>query len=319
VWSFRAAPVDRRVVESDRIASVWPVNGSILVRKGIAWFAAGRTSYSDGGIFLYRLDAATGKQLSMTRVDSRDPMSGGQPADAIVGFGMSGGLNDVLTTDGQYVYMRQMVFNPDGSRSTEPRTHLFSPTGFLDDSWWHRSYWLVGPYMNSGFRDWTEKASEVPTGRLLAMGKDAVFSFARTNATQRASHVGVEDTEYRLYAASATPQDYEAWTKAGGYQSAVRQRWQRKVPILGRAMALAGTTLWVAGPPDLLAQKNDDAADAIAGKKGGTLMAVSAENGKTLAEYKLDYPPVFDGMAVSGNCLYLTTLDGRIECYVPQE
>ena len=28
--------------------------------------------------------------------------------------------------------------------------HLFTPTGFLDDNWMHRSYWVWGKYWSSG-------------------------------------------------------------------------------------------------------------------------------------------------------------------------
>ena len=63
VWRFLAAPADRRIACFDQIESVWPVHGSVLVDKDMAYFTAGRSTYLDGGIRLYALEPATGKIL----------------------------------------------------------------------------------------------------------------------------------------------------------------------------------------------------------------------------------------------------------------
>ena len=34
-----------------------------------------------------------------------------------------------------------------------------------------------------------------------------------------------------------------------------------------------------------------------------------------LAEYRLDAPPVFDGLAAAGGQLYLATMDGKVACF----
>jgi outer membrane protein assembly factor BamB len=46
----------------------------------------------------------------------------------------------------------------------------------------------------------------------------------------------------------------------------------------------------------------------------GLLWAVAAQDGKKLAEYKLDSPPVFDGMIAANGRLYIATRDGRLLC-----
>ena len=106
-------------------------------------------------------------------------------------------------------------------------------------------------------------------------------------------------------------------------------QWSHQVPILGRAMVLAGDALFVAGPPDVvdteltmlhlsdpqthakLAQQTA----AFEGRMGGRLQVVSASDGKELTEIELDAPPVFDGMAAAGERLYLATTDGNVICY----
>ncbi len=48
-WRFRAAPEERRVVAFGQVESAWPVHGSVLVMGDMAYFAAGRSSFLDGG------------------------------------------------------------------------------------------------------------------------------------------------------------------------------------------------------------------------------------------------------------------------------
>ena len=69
-WRLRAAPEERLIVDDGQLESAWPVNGSVLVVNGTVYFAAGRSSQLDDGIYLYGLDAATG------RVDYKTKMKG---------------------------------------------------------------------------------------------------------------------------------------------------------------------------------------------------------------------------------------------------
>ena len=75
-WSGASAPrpLDRRTVALQQVESLWPVHGSILVKDGTAYFTAGRSTYLDGGMFLYGLDPATG--AIKYRQASRQPPAG---------------------------------------------------------------------------------------------------------------------------------------------------------------------------------------------------------------------------------------------------
>jgi hypothetical protein len=44
-------------------------------------------------------------------------------------------------------------------------------------------------------------------------------------------------------------------------------------------------------------------------------MAVSAADGKKLAECVLPAPPVFDGMSAAGGRLFVSTTSGEVVCY----
>jgi outer membrane protein assembly factor BamB len=61
-WRFRAAPRERSIVSSGQVESAWPA-GPILLRKGVAYFAAGRASEVEGGIPVYGADPRTGEIL----------------------------------------------------------------------------------------------------------------------------------------------------------------------------------------------------------------------------------------------------------------
>jgi outer membrane protein assembly factor BamB len=61
VWKFHAAPTDRRVLGHGRMISLWPLRTGILVDRGVAYLGAG--VFPAEGVFLYALDAATGREL----------------------------------------------------------------------------------------------------------------------------------------------------------------------------------------------------------------------------------------------------------------
>jgi hypothetical protein len=44
------------------------------------------------------------------------------------------------------------------------------------------------------------------------------------------------------------------------------------------------------------------------------LRVYSAADGKTLAEHKLDAPPVFDGLIAAAGRLFMCTTNGRVVC-----
>ena len=316
VWRFRAAPEERRVTAYGQLESAWPVSGSVLVRDGSVYFAAGRSSYLDGGIRLYGLDLKTGKLLSTACMDDRDPATGQEPNRVVRGLAMLGSLPDVLASDGPSIYMRHRRFDEDLQEQTPDVPHLFSPAGFLDDAWWHRTYWIIGTRMASGWGAWPNAGNQVPAGRLLVSDGPTVYGFGRTPYHRNGSHVGLGETHYRLFAADRKPQPRKpagGQTKPGSRKAPappVRYHWTQKVPVLVRAMLLADRTLFMAGPPDPFGSK--DPVATLEGRNGGQLLAVSAADGGKLAQYPLDAPPVFDGMAAAGGRLYLATTDGKV-------
>jgi outer membrane protein assembly factor BamB len=66
IWRFRAASSDRQIIAFGQLESPWRVHGSILIKDGVAYCTAGRSTYLDGGIWIFGLDPATGKVLHET-------------------------------------------------------------------------------------------------------------------------------------------------------------------------------------------------------------------------------------------------------------
>jgi hypothetical protein len=101
--------------------------------------------------------------------------------------------------------------------------------------------------------------------------------------------------------------------KGPGYSRAAPPKWSHKIPVLARAMLLAGRTLFLAGEPDVVPE--DDPYAALDGRRGARLWAVSADDGTRLAEYELKVPPVFDGMAATTGKLFVVNTKGEVLCF----
>ena len=289
-WRLQAARTERLITVCGQLESASPLHGSVLVQDGLVSFTSGRSSYLDGGIDFYRLEAQTGKILSMTRVYSPDPETGKQP-EQYGPANMPGALGDILTSDDQYVYLRDMIFDKDGGSQPKGNPHLFTLTGFLDDSWPHRSYWIFGTHCSvSGGCSRRDKG--LIYGRLLAFDESIIYGYGRANVHWSNQ---LQDGAYRLFA-----------VKRGDGTA----HWTKTLPIQVRAMALADKVLFVAGSRGV-------GGNVPAGRKEGSvflLMAISASDGAELAQYRLDSSPVLDGMAAAYGRLYLSLKNGQLLC-----
>ena len=362
VWRFRAAPEERFMLAYEQVESAWPVSGSVLVHHGLVHAVAGRSMFLDGGLRLMRLDAATGELRGETVLNDRDPATGQDLQVYVKGTTMPVALPDILSTDGRFLYMRSQKFQFDGTRVDVPNievtdqagegTHLFAPGGFLDDTWFHRSYWMYGRAAAGGWGGWPRAGRYAPSGRLLVHAGDTIYGFGRKPEFMAQSSV----LEYQLFAAPKEP-DNEAirrvvraenrmnqdhpknsgsvadWKHRANYplsdRTATAYEWTReKLPLLARAMVLAGDTLVVAGPPDVADEQvgflniGDPALNASRaeqqraweGALGGRLLAVNAATGEPVIELELSAPPVWDGMVAARGRLFIALQNGEIVC-----
>ncbi len=315
VWRFRAAPADRRTVAFGSVESLWPVTGSVLVREGVVYCTAGRSSFLDGGMYLYRLDLVSGKLLGETRFDDRDPKTQMQREETIEDVELPGALPDVLVDDGQYIYLRDKVLDHDGIEQDLHLPHLYCSAGLLDDNWWHRASWLWAERNWGRASGWSVMPGIRPSGRILVSDAETVFGYGRQKVK------GNNLRGYHLFRADKKVEEIERKIKNNNVALAQQQKpakviyhWSRQAPLLARAMASSVDTIFAAGP--LMAPEdvgtNEPSFDA--GSRA-VLMAFAAADGQDLARIPLDCQPVFDGLALAYGKVFMATVDGRIVCF----
>ncbi len=342
IWRFRAAPKHRRVVAFGQLESAWPVHGSVLVQDGTAYFSAGRSSYLDGGIDVFGIDPATGEVLHQAHLESDRPdvfADTGRP------FDMEGARSDVLVSDGTDLYMFQVRLNPDLTQQEAPRLtslgdrkmglHLITTKGFLDDTWFNRTYWMYS-------RRWPGFyfAQHAPkSGQILVFDDTTTYGVHVFRRRERWSPVFKPGAmQYELFADknSNEPKLLDSpvdkvlsreelgelpesrWKSAVGVEKGagfVRTEppvWSNEIPVRVKAMVLAGNRLYVAGPPG--ADAEADPLAAFEPGKGAQLWAVDAADGGRVARYDLAHEPAFDGMIAADGRLYIVTTDGHLIC-----
>jgi outer membrane protein assembly factor BamB len=309
-WRFRGAPEDRRVVAYGQLESVWPVHGSLLAQEDAVYFAAGRSSHLDGGIRVYRLDARRGKKLGegLWRAERGEGV---------------GALPDILSADSTGVHMRHLKMDAATLKPMHAKQspdHLHASAGFLDDTWFARTYWLYAPVMESRFGGWCQTASQFPVGRIMVCDDSVIYAFGRTIHNNYVHFNDNPGPDHRLYAINrerpAKPAGRKPPAVPGAPQARIQSewRWSNDVPLQVRAMVLAADTLFIAGP-------SGDYRDmeAFEGKKGVVLWAVSKSDGAKLAECALPSVPVFDGMAAAQGRLYMAMRNGSVLCLGEKE
>ena len=346
-WRYRAAPADQRMMAFEQVESVWPVHGSVLVQNDVLYCIAGRSMFLDGGMRLLRLDPKTGRQLSETILDDKDPETQENLQVHIKGLNMPVALPDILSSDGKYVYLKSLPFDLEGKRKFVTYVpvkeqqgddlHLFCPTGFLDDSLWHRTYWGYGRAWASGAGGYHQAGRVIPAGRPLVFDDETVYGYGRLWQYYR----WTTPLEFQLFAANKRPEIVQAGTerkpiKKGGKRVGSRSLpvtrftpdWSDKISVQINSMVLTENALFAAGPPDVedeeesvktllepeTQKKLAEQSAAFEGKCGALLVAVSRDTGKKLAAYRLDFVPRFDGLIAANGRLYVSTLGGEVLC-----
>jgi len=300
VWRFRAAQRDRRLFAYEQLESVWPVHGSVLVDDtlsggvAVVYFAAGRSSHIDGGIRLYALELATGTVLHTADVDMN-------AAANDKGTIRQGVMPDILSAQKDAIWMRHMGID-ENLAPVGRRDHLYAPRGFLDDTWWHRTYWIHGTAVQSGYGGWPRAGNAVPAGRLVCFdGGQLIYGYGRMAYRRGDGHIRPDDAEgYKLFAEALN-----AGPGVARWQDRKRQiKWTVALPFVARSIVLTRNALLVAGGTSL--------ADIAEGKGPGTFWVVSRKDGTKMAACALPAPPVLDGMALTDAGAFVSAVDGSL-------
>ena len=325
IWRFQAAPADRRVGAFGQLESAWPVHGSVLVHKGVAYLAAGRSCFLEGGIHLFGLDVDSGEVRFHRQIDRPAP----QTSAASTNAGRTPGvLPDILSSDGEHLYMGHVKLSPDLSNPLDTQAltwgvkgekHLLPGSGFLDGSLFNRTVWRYGV--------------RVDRSQLLVVDGTQVYGLRVYSGISWNCPVYNLGDGYLLFRQNVgkpvprPPKQKQPLLNRIPYE---RYTWHQRVPVRVQAMVLAGasarkstsghpapvageaTRLFVAGLPEEIVP--DDPLAALEGRRDARLCVLAAADGSTLAEYRLDAPPVWDGMAATAGRLYLATSDGKMLC-----
>lgn len=212
-----------------------------------------------------------------------------------------------------HLFLRHQAFTPDLEPVSDDKpipSHLITSHGFLQPTPHHRSWWTID----------TTLRYDIATGRRPVHGDILVRDGTRFYEVRgyRPSRTATFDPRrggYTLYAgdlAAIRVEPGESTRRSVPRRTALR-RWRASIPMTGKAMALAGDVLFVAGTPVTFPE--DDLAKGYEGRLGGILWAVSASTGEKLAEYKLESAPVWDSLAVAQGRLYIATQDGVLHCF----
>ena len=196
-----------------------------------------------------------------------------------------------------------------GGRQGASGLRLTSTSDLLDDSGFNRTSWH--------YSSWSTSQGGGDGGQLLVFNNNTMYGAQVYSKHVAQSMLYFPGQEYVQLFAVANPGaggEVSAATKPKKRAAAGQggRKWSTTVPVLVRAMTLANKTLFIAGLPDELDPK--DPLAVLEGRRGGLLWAVSAADGKKLAEIKLDMPPAFDGMIAAGGRLFVALQDGRIMC-----
>jgi len=341
VWRFMAAPQKVNTVAHDRVESLWPVHGSVLVKNQVVYAVAGRSSYLDGGLVLYGLHPTTGKILCKTNISSEHAGILPPPTedeavkmkttirqnntdyktflapDKSDAFAMSGARNDILVADDSSVYLRHLRFDKTLVSREGSVPHLFSTSALLDGAEIHRSHWVLG---TGDFRripvayPWIMNQLAVPYGLMLC------FDDATVWGVQRGRSKRTQPGTYLLFAAkrpdplaqeSSLPDFRERPPKDG-----VAFLWTTELALRPRAIIRTKDALFIGGMTNKVDSSNAPAQYNVAFEGGaeGILRMVCSRTGETLGEMRLAAPPVWDGMAAAGGRLYLATTNGAVLC-----
>ncbi|RMF99377.1 MAG: hypothetical protein D6741_08645, partial [Planctomycetota bacterium] len=325
VWRFQAAPADVRTLCRQQVESLWPVHGSVLIVDDTAYFTAGRSTYIDGGLFLYGLNPLTGEIKYRERLHFPPAVALKPPADASTekfsqnavdyktliapdrsdAFSMAGNLSDILVADDQAIYLRHQKLSRDLKPLDERTHHLFSTSSLLDEDESYRSHWFYG---NGDFSrlpvayEWLTRGNwggfASPLGRFLVFDKNTLWGCGWKSLALYKTDI--RDIDRRL--AKDFPSEGSP---------IVHQPLADELPIHVRAMIKAGDVLYLAGYP--LDQKQPHLY-GLPILDAGKLLEVDATNGKILAQYDLPVSPRFDGMATAYGRLYISLEDGSVLC-----
>jgi len=294
VWKLRGGPADSMVIGNDRMVSRWPARGGPVIDEGILYFAAG--IWPSEGIFLYAIDAASGKVLWCNDTDGSIHML--QPHVTMSKSGIS--AQGYLAVDSERIFVPTgrgvpAVFNRSNGKLLHFHLSVIAHAGG------------AGIVVGDGL---------FVNDRIFAGGSsyDSIFaggSSYDTKSGQARKH------ETRQYQTVLHPGGVLSWDgkKVNAHEWSRLEKIDRRgktvevmsakeigsiaCPYAGSSLILAGTTIVSSGK----------------GPGGYGVSVVDIASKKPTFSAEVDGDPL--GLAVAGGRLYVSTTSGRIYCFGP--
>jgi outer membrane protein assembly factor BamB len=283
-WRLHAAPKHLRLTADGQLESPWPLNGAVLVKDDKVYCVAGRSMHLDSGLFVYELEAATGRPLRRMRLQADTKMGQGELAGAR--------LPDVLVSSGTAITMRgaALSFNakePYRLRLAASETFAAADGGLLDGTWYSGAFWNYGN----------------THGQVLTFDGDTVFGVRAfrafgTYSFGQPAHTAGEGN--KLFAADAKT------------KKRMDDKWCVTIPVRARSLVVTGEHVLLAGAPETPNERDPLAAFE---NRGPAVFAMHRRtDGAEIASLPLEAPPIHDGMAVAGGKVYLVLENGTVVC-----
>jgi outer membrane protein assembly factor BamB len=308
IWKRRGAPLDHRIMLEDRLESMWPVIGGVLVREGAVYFVNGHHGSINGGLFVHAVKLETGETIWTRPLKHHTAVGDFLTAvDGKIFFNSIG----VSATDGTFDLAHQRK-----ARGTPVPGVLATrrPVGIaVQQLLWDLEN--IPPVRDPLVHDYEGQAGAYLTdGRLL--GEVLAFDGNRSFSSGHQKAVALRyNSKYDRKNKDKRKKERDQWQVSGevpgkrvleygmrGYGPDFDWRIQVQHQLL--ALVHAGGRLYAAGVP----------LDRDATKKP-QLWIVSAKDGKILESIELDARPAPDGLSVANGSLYLGTEDGRLLCF----
>ncbi|MBT3376960.1 MAG: PQQ-binding-like beta-propeller repeat protein [Lentisphaerae bacterium] len=322
-WRFSDMPDIRYMCAFEQLESAWPVNGSVMIKDDLVYFAAGRSSFLDGGIVVYALNPQTGEvrhRRSMSGPYDKNNFPINQRGSQ---FRSQGFRSGIFSSRGNGLFIRHQAFKKDLS-PVSPREvktpHLMASAGFLTDNPQHRTYWTVDTDLSYGTGGGYE--TDGPLGDIMVVDGNTFYE-VRGYAPGRHSNYGLKPRldMYRVISGRRVPKGMRGRKipNVGG-PTVPRMRkwdgwarnWTAQIPIAGHAMLKANDRLLVAGVPVREGYTDKDIQASYQGRKGGLLWTMSTKDGRAIGELELPAAPVWDGLAAVGERVYVSLKDGTV-------
>lgn len=305
VWRLQAAPTTERIVAYGQVESPWPVPGAVLIVDDVAYFAAGRQPFADGGILVFAIDPASGERHWVHRIDTVPQK----------GYYENSGLEfdpfDILHQEGDNITMSRWLISRDGKKMDVDKWNGFAKinTG-KGSAFVHRGSWTYGARHVHRFpgearrrplavvRDNTVYSSLNGTTEIfrrdfdLEKGEEFSAKWITGWAASGAARKG--ENPYRTYRLA----EKASW-KADHFTSEEERAKEKKF----------GTQLY----NNLFAMALSGDGNLYVAHEDGRLKTISTKDGSVIAERQVP-PPAWDGLAIANGRIFLSAQTGELLC-----